>query len=219
MRNSSGAGIIVDTVYDASQGVMYSNFTMENCVMSNLLGMGLSFPYYYYDKGGKEMTEQFLAEGKNTHFYQVGFLDIYNWQPANTMGLIPTGTLGQGMEALENGINAMLREEFMKESLAPYRYTYNGVDYFLLGGMSMGLIHKSYLEGTLSDPRITYFDSTIVDNLLIQAFSKTPANLFTYRNDVTDITPGASYIINDRLIKKLHGEGVEYGEPTPFSFV
>lgn len=219
MRNSSGAGIIVDTVYDASLGVMYSNFTMENCVMSNLLGMGLSFPYYYYDKGGKEMTEQFLAEGKNTHFYQVGFLDIYNWQPANTMGLIPTGTLGGGMEALENGINAMLREEFMKESLAPYRYTYNGVDYFLLGGMSMGLIHKSYLEGTLSDPRITYFDSTIVDNLLIQAFSKTPANLFTYRNDVTDITPGASYIINDRLIKKLHGEGVEYGEPTPFSFV
>ena len=217
-RNSSGAGLLVDT-YHESFGLMYSHFTMENCVMSNLLGMALSFPYYHYDRNGVDDAMRLISEGKNTCFNQRGFLDIYNWQPTNTMGLIPRGTIGEGMEFLEDGINSMLREEFTKDALAPYRFTYNSVDHFLLGGMSIGLLHKSYLEGYFEDPRLTTFNSTIIENALLKSFKDTPVNVITYKNDVTDITPGASYVINDRLIRKLHGEGIERRDPVPFSFV
>ncbi len=217
LRNTSGAAVVVKTEW-TDQGINYSNLTIENCVMSNMLGLGFSFQYVDYDKQGVDQALQYMAEGRNTHFYQKGFLDMYNWQPANTMGLIPTGLLGEGMESLEAGLNSMLRDEFAKDALAPYRYAYDNIDYFLLGGMSTGLLNKSYLEGTLSDPRLIYFDSSILDNLLISAFNEQPVHIFTYRNDVTDVTPGRKYVINKKLIDKLHGVGVEYGEDRPFSF-
>ncbi len=215
LRNTSGAGIVARTER-TDEGICYTNLTIENCVLSNMLGLGFSFQYVRYDKDGEDATLQAMAEGRNSHLYQKGFLDIYNWQPANTMGLLPAGTLGDGMESLEAGINAMLRDEFTKDALAPYRYTYDNIDYFLLGGMSVGLMHKSYLEGSIADPRLIFFDSTIIDNVLVSSF--TPAYIFTYKNDVTDITPGRTYVVNRKLIEKLHGVGVEYNEGQPFSF-
>ncbi len=215
LRNCAGVGIYVPTRTFGNDPdtmtVSYSKLTTKNCVMSNLVGMSLSFEYkdYALDANKEIIVEKrdaLLAEGKNTFYKQEGFLDIYNWQSVNTMNLLPSDVFGSGDTdvALAQGINTLLRERLLDKKIEDYRYSYNREEFFLIGFMSTGVKYPTYLEWSFEDERLTFVTSDILSGLDIIANT---VYLFTYKNTVEDIVPSSDYKINKKLINKLHGVG------------
>lgn len=211
-RNSAGVGIYVPTRTWESDIVTvgYSKFSTKNCIMSNLTGMSLSFEYKDYLPGDDREEERnaLLASGKNTTYTQLGFLDIYNWQSINSMNLLPADVLGSGSTemALAQGINAILRDKLLDKSIADYRYEYNREQFFLIGFMSSGVQYPTYLEWTFEDERLTYVTSDILSGF--ENVLQNEVYLYTYKNTVEDIIPSSTYTINNKLIDRLHGIGV-----------
>ncbi len=218
-RNSSGVGIYTRAWARNKTTTMYTYLTMENCVMSNLTGLSLSLDFNEYSAQGEEHRDRLIAEGRVTTFHQKGFLDIYNWQPISTMRFLPDTAIGQGSAeiALAQMINALLREKITDKSLDSYRYSYNRDEYFHLGFMSTGMLDKSCLSGSIQDKRITTFTSDMVPG--VGDLVENTCYFFVYDNKTEDITPASTYTINKKLINRLHGVGVEYGEPVQFSFI
>ncbi|MEG1663555.1 MAG: hypothetical protein RR338_06165, partial [Clostridia bacterium] len=183
---------------------LYNTVTMKNCVMSNLIGTGLSFDYNGFsnpnDQASIALAEKFVAEGKNTKFNQIGFLDIYNWQEINVLDLLPEDLLG----SLSPGLNALIRNALVSSSaLEKFRAMYKNIVYFHLGLMSTGIMEKSYAEVQMEDSRFEEISSVDV----INAFTETPARVWAYRKD-SSLSPGKSYSINTKLIDRLHGLSV-----------
>lgn len=155
MRNTSGVAIHVRNVRDnAGNNVTlqhYNNLTMTNCVMSNMVGTAINFDYnnnYYVEDATTRST-----------FTQKGFLDIYNWQPSDSLTLIPDDTLeealGKEFMGLKDVLFTFIRDTFSEDSfLEPYRRDYGGVTYLHLGFISMGLAAPTKITyGYLPDGR------------------------------------------------------------------
>ncbi len=155
MRNTSGVAIHVRNVRDnAGNNVTlqhYNNLTMTNCVMSNMVGTAINFDYnnnYYVEDATTRST-----------FTQKGFLDIYNWQPSDSLTLIPDDTLeealGKDFMGLKDVLFTFIRDTFSEDSfLEPYRRDYGGVTYLHLGFISMGLAAPTKITyGYLPDGR------------------------------------------------------------------
>ncbi len=207
-RNAKGTGIFTPTeawVDGDDVTVGYTKLTTRNIIMSNLTGMSLSLEYKSFLPDNPEKREELFAQGKNTFFKQEGFLDIYNWQSIDSMNLLPADVLGSSNAevALTQGINAVLRDKLLDKSIEQYRLNYNRKQWFLIGFMSNGVKYPTYLECDFEDERITYVTSDILEgfeNLLAN-----PVYLYTYKNTVEDILPEKTYVINNKLIARLHG--------------
>ncbi len=207
-RNARGTGIFTPTqAWEDGDNVTvgYTKLTTRNIVMSNLTGMSLSLEYKSFLPDNPEKRAELFAQGRNTFFKQEGFLDIYNWQSIDSMNLLPADVLGSGSTevALTQGINAVLRDKLLDKNIEQYRLNYNRKQWFLIGFMSNGVKYPTYLEWEFEDERITYVTSEILDgfeNLLAN-----PVYLFTYKNTVEDILPEKTYVINNKLIARLHG--------------
>ncbi len=223
-RNSAGVGIYTRTWALLGEPsvkrdtAMYTKLTTKNCIMSNLTGLGINFDFNKVTNAGEEYRQQLIDEGRMTTYNQLGFLDIYNWQSVNTMKFLPQDVLGNGMEGVVDMFNSLIRDKIADKRLDPYRYTYNREDYFCLGMMSTGALDKSCLTGVTQDPRIKIFNSDMFGTDIKKVIAN-PVWIITYGNDVDDIIPGSEYKINKKLINRLHGIGVEYGEEVPFSFI
>ncbi len=204
-RNTSGVAIYIATERSGDR-LTYNYLTMTNCIMSNMLGSGISFPYTGYSvTGNSESIERALADvaaGRNTVFKQKGFLDIYNWQSIDVLNLLDLSSVG---ENVSSAVNAYARNEFATNvTLRQYFSRYNGVDYFHMGFITNGFFEPSYLETELEDKRFAVVTTEV---LSVQMFSQAPPiKLFTYRGNETSIVPGKTYSINAKLIAKLHGE-------------
>ncbi len=217
-RNSCNVGIYTRAWAVYSYAAMYTHLTMENCVMSNLTGLSLNLDFNKYSAQGEAHRDQLIAEGRVTTFTQKGFLDIYNWQPVSTMKFLPDTAIGTGSTeiALAQMINALLREKITDKSLDNFRYSYNREEYFHLGFMSTGMLDKSCLSGSIQDKRLTTFTSDMVSG--IGDLVENTCYFFVYDNKTEDITPASTYTVNKKLINRLHGVGVEYGESVSFDF-
>lgn len=161
MRNTGGVAIHVRNVREnAGNNVTlqhYNNLTMTNCVMSNMVGTAINFDYnnnYYVEDATTRST-----------FTQKGFLDIYNWQPSDSLTLIPSDTLEEvklpeGLQGLLFGFiqNAFDTEPFIES----YRRSYLGQNQMHLGFISLGLAGPTRInDGYLPDGRRVLEDGTI----------------------------------------------------------
>ena len=161
MRNTGGVAIHVRNVREnAGNNVTlqhYNNLTMTNCVMSNMVGTAINFDYnnnYYVEDATTRST-----------FTQKGFLDIYNWQPSDSLTLIPSDVLEEvklpeGLQGLLFGFiqNAFDTEPFIES----YRRSYLGQNQMHLGFISMGLAGPTRInDGYLPDGRRVLEDGTI----------------------------------------------------------
>lgn len=86
MRNTGGVGIHVRNALEGSIQ-FYNNLTLTNCVMSNMVGTGINLDWNYSNSQYDESAEQ------RSTFTQKGFLDMYNWQPGESLTLLPLETL------------------------------------------------------------------------------------------------------------------------------
>ena len=155
MRNTSGVAIHVRNVREnAGNNVTlqhYNNLTMTNSEIARMVGTAINFDYnnnYYVEDATTRST-----------FTQKGFLDIYNWQPSDSLTLIPDDTLeealGKDFMGLKDVLFTFIRDTFSEDSfLEPYRRDYGGVTYLHLGFISMGLAAPTKITyGYLPDGR------------------------------------------------------------------
>ena len=141
MRNTGGVGIHVRNALEGSIQ-FYNNLTLTNCVMSNMVGTGINLDWNYSNSKYDE------SAGQRSTFTQKGFLDMYNWQPGESLTLLPLETLKEiGLnestaQVLIGALQDMLLEEKNLESV---RREVDGVTYIHLGFMSMGLGKQSHI--------------------------------------------------------------------------
>lgn len=159
MRNTGGVAIHVRNIRSSDDnGTVqhYNNLTMTNCVMSNMVGTAINFDYNntYYEEG---------VENRST-FTQKGFFDIYNWQPADSLTLIPSDILDEvGVGEAEDLLFMLIRNAFATEPfIESYRRDYAGQIYMHLGFISIGLSGRTYInDGYLADGTHVLPDGTI----------------------------------------------------------
>lgn len=156
MRNTGGVAIHVRNLSES--GILhYNNLTMTNCVMSNMVGTGINFDY--------NNTAYHEDMSKRSTFTQKGFLDIYNWQPSDSLTLIPGDTLEEvGLKGsfVQGLLFSFIQTAFETEAfIEPYRRSYAGQTYMHLGFISLGLVSPSNLvygyidDGTPEGKRVT----------------------------------------------------------------
>ena len=158
MRNASGVGIHVRNFKEnSSTPLTHNDLTITNCVMSNMVGTAINFDY-----GNTDYTEDI---NNRSTFTQNGFFDIYNWQPIDSLQLIPSGTLdGIGVTGgLQQMLFTIIQNAFDREPLLDdYKIRYGNFDHMHLGFISMGIGGPSYINyGYLPDGRRVLEDGTI----------------------------------------------------------
>ncbi len=214
IRNTSEVAFYVPTSIEDKTGedgihrpnYRYSELTMRNCVMSNMVGTAFSFHYNNFSNGSnqfnsKEQAEEAFASGYNTVLYQEGFFDIYNWQELNVLNLLPPGTLE---EKYQNALNAAIRIAIGNSDVREkYSVKHNGVDYFHLGFISTGISEKTYLETHFEDKRI---QRLVSDDILPITLGDYAVLLYTYGKSYGDLHPNKTYEVNSTTIDKLNGK-------------
>lgn len=142
LRNTGGVGIHVRNAKENNLQ-FYNNLTVTNCVMSNMVGTAINFDWNFKNTSYNETAEQ------RSTFTQKGFLDVYNWQPGDSLSLIPretlTGDLGLSdalADLLITSLQSLLHSE---KSIASFRRSVDGVEYMHLAFISMGLNNKSHI--------------------------------------------------------------------------
>lgn len=243
LRNAPGAGIYIpneitkreDENKNISYYLAYSNFVINNCVMSTMLGTGFNFYYTNYitmpDEEGRIETEvtkkvdnktvtipaspnpvwkRFYNSGKRSTFKVTGFLDSYNWQKTENASYIDSG-----IPAINDQIKDPLRIIVStSEAFAPYRMTGNdGSIYVHLGFMTAGVTlngERSTLRDNpndyyIEDSRYDYVDTASISFAGLSISGLADARIWLYRRDMTNITPSSTYSVNSKLISRLRG--------------
>lgn len=208
-------------------GIRYNNVTVKNCVMSNMLGTAFSWQYQGYTSESGFDYNRAIQEEKNSTFSIVGFLDSYNWQQLNVLSIVSKSNpdLEEEYVAMLEIVNTLLRNELETNSnFAKFRAVYDGLQYFHLGGLCIGLTEASMLNILADndsrtirkdDNRWSYISVDDFKNGALDILKNLPyTEIWSYLN-TSSITPGLTYSINERLIDKLHGIGVQYPEGTP----
>lgn len=149
LRNTSGVGVHVRNTKESNLQ-FYNNLTITNSVMSNMVGTAINFDWNY-----KNTSYDETAERRST-FTQKGFLDVYNWQPGDSLSLLPRETLTDDLglsDGLADLLIATLQNLLKSESsIESFRRNVDGVEYMHLAFISMGLNNKSHiLNGYLED--------------------------------------------------------------------
>lgn len=222
IRNSAAAGMYIPTGINTNTNgesvASYSDITIKNCVMSNLIGTAMSFYYSGYSKTtnaegkpvDRDVTE-FIARGEITTFKQEGFLDIYNWQRADIASLIDTGD-----EKINNLIQGFSSNVLpTAPSLKDFRVDSVDGAYLHMGIITSGNFQnseKSYFAdfASFEDKRFKVVDvnKVIRDGIPIPGFELLDAELYAYDNLVKDILPKYEYEVNAKFIDRLHGIGL-----------
>ncbi len=213
VRNTSETAMYIPINRNDS-GVRYSHVTLNNCVFSNMLGTSMSVAFQNFsDDNNPESVAQALKdqeEGRTFVLTQTGFWDIYNWQSADVLNIIP--------EVESININVLISDA-LEESpkFKAYSRIYEQTDYFHVGFMISGFdsitnINTPYPVCTFEDERLQMVDSNELFKdagtsgaILLGALKEKPFYLYTYGQN-GNLTPGTTYQVNNRLIRHLHGE-------------
>lgn len=211
IRNTSGVAIHVGNEGTDPATNQYNKLTMENCVMSNMIGLAINFDYNSaaYAEDAEKYPERVST------FTQKGFLDIYNWNPIDNLTLLPDDILeselpGMPIDFVKTAIQDIIADsKITREQFIVY---YNGVKQVHMGFMAMGLKRPQTLYPnniTMEDERFSVFNSDELDGGLGSILSqvlKEPIYFWCYNNKVDDLTPDSKYSVNSNLIDRLHGD-------------
>lgn len=226
IRNTGGTGIYVPTsidtewdlyIDDTPGDVKFSILRTNNCVMSNMIGTAASFEFKRFTKsdgdafGGKVDPDDpdgrtyyriALDNGCYSTLIQEGFLDIYNWQRLNALGLLNESTLGEYAE-LKDLLSGALSGVLSTNKFSYLVRNYDGEAYVHFGFISTGLNEPSFLDPHFANDRYVEVTS---DELLpgLNEFVKNPLRIWCYTAGENSIVPGSTYTINTRFIDRLH---------------
>lgn len=235
VRNMSSVGMYAFYTIrgnDNNRYMLQCDITVENMIFSNCLGTAFDldtccFEVKYenevhtndkYNFGEtKEESDAFIKEnivklGLNGSFTQKGFLDIYNWQSTENVSFIKTGD-----DSLDDIIQIATSSILGTDpGLESFRYRYKNVDYFHLGfmvdsldqsnfGNAMTMNEQVWMDIKMQDERFVPFHMyDVKDATFGQLLSKFGITIYGYNNQ-SDLKPSSSYVINGKLIDKLHG--------------
>ncbi|MCQ2409702.1 MAG: hypothetical protein MJ068_04085, partial [Clostridia bacterium] len=231
IRNMSNTGMYAAQRVRHNKEKIYIlpvDLTLENMIFSNCLGTSFDFDTdmfevsdrqnhstYNFGKTKEESDEyirnNLVPKGLTGSFTQKGFMDVYNWQCVDNLNIMSTGK--EEFDAMiQVALSSVIGSD---ESLEPFRYRYKNADYFHLGflieSMTGDLAYPLTLNETvwmkisMEDERFTPFSiSEIQEPLFRDILDKFGITIYAYKNDVA-LKPSATYVINDKLINKLHG--------------
>lgn len=202
IRNSYETGIYIKASMDAN-GVLYSHVTLNNNVMSNLFGMGMSLHYSGYDSGygNKELADAAVQRNENIVLNQTGFLDIYNWQNSNALSLLPQGIFSAEVQA---AVDMLIQIAVTSgDGLKKYSVVHDNLEYLHLGFMASGLVSDNIYA-------VTNFEDSRFKCLTAQELAgvSLPFYLYTYGKEPGQILPDSTYKVNERLFAYLRGDTV-----------
>lgn len=232
IRNMSNTGMYAAQRVRHDKEKLYIlpvDLTLENMIFSNCLGTSFDFDtdlfevsdrqnHDKYNFGDtKEESDEYIrnnlvTQGLTGSFTQKGFMDVYNWQCVDNLNIMSTGK--EEFDAMiQVALSSVIGSD---ESLEPFRYRYKNADYFHLGflieSMTGDLAYPLALKETvwmrisIEDERFTPFSiSEIHEPLFRDILDKFGITIYAYKNDVA-LKPSATYVINDKLINKLHGQ-------------
>lgn len=205
IRNTSNFGIHVVNNKNESGEYVYSNVTVNNTIMSNIVATAVGISTMSEESGGSALRTQ-------STFTQTGFLDIYNWQDVTAMRmldreLIP-GNPGAD-EMIKRIANSAIAGEIKKDDYAKLRVEKDGVIYVNLGIVTAGAVYECTTVPTFEDERFITFPIAVLDSLnnITKPFGFTmqPCVLYLYDN-TADITPDSTFTEDAATYSRLRGE-------------
>lgn len=205
VRNTSNFGIHVVNNKNESGEYVYSNVTVNNTIMSNIVATAVGISTMSEESDGSALRTQ-------STFTQTGFLDIYNWQDVTAMRmldreLIP-GNPGAD-EMIKRIANSAIAGEIKKDDYAKLRVEKDGVIYVNLGIVTAGAVHECTTVPTFEDERFITFPIAVLDSLnnITKPFGFTmqPCVLYLYDN-TADITPDSAFAEDAATYARLRGE-------------
>ena len=230
LRNSSGTAI-----YISSRGSQYNNLTLTNCVMSNLIGT--AFNNDYNSANYKESYEQrsTITQTGFLDIYNWQAEDSIYLLPPDALESIGLGAVKDIVIAtLRDVLVSEPNLEGFRREMNGLAYMHLGFisiglgypSYAMCGYLPDGRLVEAdgRISGTdeyvdrdsdevswntsLEDKRFKSFSSDLISDLSILGdVLKYPVYVWGYDDDTTDLIPGSSYTVNNRLIDRLHGEG------------
>ena len=227
IRNTGGTGIYVPTSIDrvwdqnfeSTPGdVKYSILRTHNVTMSNMIGTGMSFQFNRFSEKndnymgvatdpatGKKYYELALEKGFKSQLIQTGYLDIYNWQPLDSLSLLDPSSMG-GADAVVDIAMNMLREGLESGDFDYIVKQYAGVNYVHFGIISTGLDETTYFEPEFigDSERFEMLSTSELEKL--GGIIANPIHVWCYTTDETAIQPGTTYTINNRFIDRMHAD-------------
>ncbi len=193
IRNTSNFGIVLASKRRTDGGCDFSNATMKNNIMSNIVAPAIAV----------SADDANLEEQGSLHV--MGFLDIYNWQDITASRMLDR-TIIKNNKAMDdfvkNLLKTMLANEFVKPEYEHVRYTVNDgntqTNYLHLGIIQAGAIYESTTEITIEDERYMAFELEILKKVKINI----PVVLYCY-NSQSAITPESAFEESLELYARL----------------
>ena len=205
VRNTSNFGIFVVNDKNDNGDYVYSNVTVNNTIMSNIVATAVGISSASDEADGSALRTQ-------STFTQTGFLDIYNWQDVTSMRmldreLIPDNPAAD--EMIKRFANSAIASEIKKDDYAALRVEKDGVIYINLGIVTAGATHACTTVPTFEDERFITFPISVLDTLnnITKPFGFTmqPCVLYLYDN-TADITPDSTFAEDAATYARLRGE-------------
>ncbi len=206
MRNTSNFGIYIPSRRNGEGEYVYSDVTMNNCIMSNVVATAIGIPTEAGERDGSPLAKQ-------SSLTATGFLDIYNWQDVTAPKMLDREITGnkQMDEAFKAALGAALSDELGKDEYNRLRYTVNKdsgtTNYLHLGIVTAGASYESTAEISIEDARFTEFSlqNLFETHWLIRMFKLKPCVLYIYEN-TSDITPDSQFAEDAETYARLRGE-------------
>ncbi|MDD4316560.1 MAG: Ig-like domain-containing protein, partial [Clostridia bacterium] len=157
IRNASNFGVVVATKRRTDGGCDYSNVTMENNIMSNIVAPAITV----------SADDPNLEEQGSLHIK--GFLDIYNWQDITSSRMLDR-TIIKGNKTMDDFVKGLLKNmlanEFIKPAYDHVRYTVDQgntrTNYLHLAIIQAGALHESTAEIIIEDEQYMNFELEIL---------------------------------------------------------
>ncbi len=196
LRNTSNFGISLPTNLRDDGECDYSNLTMNNCVMSNIVATAIGISTNSKLGKNKPLPNQ-------SNLYSRGFLEIYNWQDVTSMRMLDRDLI-PGDDAMNNTlkklISSALKGEVRKARYDNIRATINDVDYIHLGIVTAGAINPNTSIVEIEDERFIRLPLDVLSSLGLDI-----CVLYLYEN-TADIQPDTEYFESEELYERLRGE-------------
>lgn len=196
LRNTSNFGISLPTNLRSDGECDYSNLTMNNCVMSNIVATAIGISTNAKIGKNKPLPKQ-------SNFYSHGFLDIYNWQDVTSTRMLDRDII-PGDDAMNNTIkniiSTMLKGAVKSAQFDNIRVTQNDTDYIHLAIVTAGAINPNTSIVEIDDDRFIRVPLDILKTLGLD-----PCVLYLYEN-TANIQPDTEYSESEELYARLRGE-------------
>ncbi len=196
LRNTSNFGISLPTNLRKDGECDYTNLTMNNCVMSNIVATAIGVSTNAKMGKNRPLPDQ-------SNFYSHGFLDIYNWQDITSMRMLDREII-PGDEAqnnfIKNLISTMLKSAVKSAQFNHIRVTQNDTDYIHLAIVTAGAFNPNTSIIEIDDERFITLPLEILNTLGLD-----PCVLYLYDN-TANIQPDTVYFESEELYARLRGE-------------